>query len=68
MIEAIQDVIKFAEKDRLASDILYSIEYFGMLPPLRKSTLDDFTNSGFDQDFLDEHDFKTNGWEKEVDE
>lgn len=49
----------------IAEDILTSIEAAGMLPPLRKSTPDDFVNIGFTQDFLEEHDFKTNGWEDE---
>lgn len=40
-------------------------ETFGMLPPPRKATVDDYANLGFDQQFLDEHDFTVNKWEQE---
>ena len=48
-----------------AEDLLFIMESKGMLPPLRKTTPEDMVNTGFTQDFLDEHDFKMNGWEKE---
>ena len=57
-----------AEKSMDEADtLLTAIELRGMVPPLRKSTPDDFVNIGFTQDFLEEHDFKTNGWEDEED-
>lgn len=47
--------------------VLNAIEVFtdlGMLPPLTKALPHDFTNTGFDQEFLDEHEFKVNRWDK----
>lgn len=40
-------------------------EKLGMLPPETKATPEDFTNTGFTQEFLDEHDFTVNRWEEE---
>lgn len=40
-------------------------EKLGMLPPETKATPSDFTNLGFTQEFLDNHDFKVNKWDKE---
>ena len=40
-------------------------ERLGMLPPETKAIPEDFTNTGFTQEFLDEHDFKVNKWDKE---
>ena len=48
-----------------ANELLDMIEGFGMLPPLTKALPYDFTNTGFTQDFLDEHEFKVNRWEPE---
>lgn len=48
-----------------AERILQRLEQIGMLPPERKATVSDFSNLGFTQQFLDEHDFTVNGWEKE---
>ena len=42
-------------------------EKLGMLPPLTKATPEDFTNTGFTQEFLDEHVFTANKWDKEDD-
>jgi hypothetical protein len=50
---------------KLAADILSKVEELGMLPPTTKATLKDFTNTGFTQEFLDEHDFTVNKWEPE---
>lgn len=36
-----------------------------MLPPETKALLQDFDNLGFTQEFLDEHNFKVNRWDKE---
>lgn len=40
-------------------------EKLGMLPPETKALLQDFDNLGFTQEFLDEHNFKVNRWDKE---
>lgn len=40
-------------------------EKLGMLPPETKATPSDFTNLGFTQEFLDNHDFKVNKWDNE---
>lgn len=45
--------------------MLNIFEKLGMLPPERKATLEDFTNTGFTKDFLDEHEFTVNKWEEE---
>lgn len=50
-----------------AEYILKWIEEAGMLPPEKKATPEDFVNIGFDQDFLDAHDFTVNKWEPEDD-
>jgi hypothetical protein len=47
--------------------VLNAIEVFtdlGMLPPLTRALPEDFSNTGFDQDFLDEHEFQVNRWEE----
>ena len=49
----------------LAEQIIQEIEQAGMLPPLTKAKPFDFTNTGFTQEFLDEHEFKVNRWEPE---
>ena len=33
MIEKLEETLKYGKKDRLAQDILFTIEHFGMLPP-----------------------------------
>lgn len=38
-------------------------EKLGMLPPETKATPSDFTNLGFTQEFLDDHNFKVNKWD-----
>lgn len=48
-----------------AERILKRLEDIGMLPPETKALPQDFDNLGFTQEFLDEHDFKVNRWEKE---
>lgn len=48
-----------------ANKILRDLEEEGMLPPETKATKKDFTNLGFDEKFLDEHDFKVNRWDDE---
>jgi hypothetical protein len=50
---------------KLASDILSKLEKIGMLPPETKATPEDFTNTGFTQKFLDEHNFTVNRWDEE---
>lgn len=40
-------------------------EKLGMLPPETKATPSDFTNLGFTQEFLDDHNFKVNKWDDE---
>ena len=40
-------------------------EKLGMLPPETKATTEDFTNIDFTQEFLDEHEFYINRWDKE---
>jgi hypothetical protein len=40
-------------------------EKLGMLPPETKALPQDFDNLGFTQEFLDEHNFKINRWDKE---
>ncbi len=49
----------------LAEEVLDLIENVGMLPPETKATPEDFVNIGFDQEFLDDHDFTVNRWEEE---
>jgi hypothetical protein len=43
-------------------------EKLGMLPPETKSTPSDFSNTGFTQEFLDEHNFTVSKWESEDEE
>lgn len=45
--------------------MLEVFEKLGMLPPETKATLEDFTNTGFTQEFLDEHGFTVNRWDEE---
>lgn len=40
-------------------------EKLGMLPPETKATPEDFINTGFTQEFLNEHEFTVNKWDKE---
>jgi len=47
--------------------VLNAIEVFtelGMLPPETKATIEDFSNTCFTEDFLNEHDFKINRWDE----
>lgn len=54
----------FTTKDQV--DVALGIfEKLGMLPPETQATPEDFTNTGFTQEFIDSHDFKVNKWEKE---
>jgi hypothetical protein len=55
------------KKKSLADIILTELESLGMLPPDTKATPEDFSNLGFTQDFLDEHDFSVSKWEPEDD-
>lgn len=48
-----------------ANKILRDLEEAGMKPPLTTAKPFDFTNTGFTQEFLDEHEFKVNRWEPE---
>lgn len=50
------------EQVEVALDIF---EKLGMLPPETKAVPSDFSNIDFTQEFLDEHDFKVNRWDKE---
>ena len=50
-----------------AERILKRIELIGMLPPETKATPSDFSNTGFTQEFLDEHNFTVSKWEPEDD-
>ena len=52
--------------ERIMEAILTVQEKEGMLPPERKATTKDFSNIE-NQKFLDDHDFKVNGWEPEDD-
>lgn len=51
--------------DNLALRVLTQLEELGMAPPHRKAKPEDFANDGFDQEFLDDHDFKVSDWESE---
>lgn len=51
----------------MAETILRVQEENGMLPPSTTAKPFDFTNTGFTQEFLDEHEFKVNRWEPEDD-
>ena len=48
-----------------AERILKRLEAIGMLPPETKATSSDFSNTGFTQEFLDEHNFTVSKWEPE---
>lgn len=50
------------EQVEVALDIF---ENLGMLPPETQATPEDFTDTEFTQEFLDEHDFTVHKWEKE---
>jgi hypothetical protein len=50
-----------------AERILKRLEAIGMLPPETKATSSDFSNTGFTQEFLDEHNFTVSKWEPEDD-
>jgi hypothetical protein len=50
---------------KAAEELLCRIEEAGMLPPETKATPEDFANTGFTQEFLDEHDFTVNKWDEE---
>lgn len=54
----------FTTKDQVEV-ALNIFEKLGMLPPETQATPEDFTNTGFTQEFIDSHDFKVNKWEKE---
>ncbi len=48
--------------------MLEVFEKLGMLPPETKATPSDFSNTGFTQEFLDEHNFTVSKWESEDEE
>jgi hypothetical protein len=48
-----------------ADKILRDLEEAGMLPPETKATPSDLSNTGFTQEFLDEHNFTISKWESE---
>jgi len=48
-----------------ADKILRDLEEAGMMPPETKATSSDFSNTGFTQEFLDEHNFTVSKWESE---
>jgi hypothetical protein len=52
----------------VAKQIVQEIEQAGMLPPETKATPSDLSNTGFTQEFLDEHNFSVNKWESEDEE
>jgi hypothetical protein len=51
-----------------AERILKRLEAIGMLPPETKATPSDLSNTGFTQEFLDEHNFSVSKWESEDEE
>lgn len=51
--------------EQIADRMLSACEEAGMLPPLRKAKPSDYANIGFDQKFLDDHDFEVYGWDDE---
>lgn len=54
----------FTTKEQV--DVVLSIfEKLGMLPPETQAIPDDFSYIDFTQEFLDEHEFKVNRWDKE---
>jgi hypothetical protein len=48
--------------------MLEVFEKLGMLPPETKATPSDLSNTGFTQEFLDEHNFSVSKWESEDEE
>jgi len=66
-IELMGRLPEWEKQERLsfASEILQVCEIEGMVPPLRKAKPSDYTNIGFDQKFLDDHEFEVNGWDDE---
>jgi hypothetical protein len=56
------------ERLKFADELLSDLEIEGMLPPFRKATVKDYANLGFDQEFLDEHEFTVNRWDDEDEE
>ncbi len=68
-LEEIRKILAMNGKDdgygELEEAILHHMETIGMLPPETKATLEDFSNLDLRQDFLDEHDFTVNRWDKE---
>lgn len=68
-LEEIRKILAMNGKDdgmgELEEVLLNAMEVLGMLPPETKATPSDFTNLGFTQEFLDNHDFKVNKWDKE---
>jgi hypothetical protein len=68
-VEEIRKILAMNGKDNgfgeLEEAILHHMEVIGMLPPETKATPEDFTNTGFTQEFLEEHDFIVNRWDKE---
>jgi hypothetical protein len=51
-----------AEQVKVMLDVF---EKLGVLPPETKATPEDFTHIDFTQEFLDNHDFTVNRWDKE---
>jgi hypothetical protein len=51
--------------EQIADRMLSACEEAGMLPPLRKAKPSDYANIGFDQKFLDDHEFEVYGWDDE---
>lgn len=68
-LEEVRKILAMNGKDNgygeLEEAILHHLESLGMRPPLTKAKPFDFTNTGFTQEFLDEHEFKVNRWESE---
>ena len=70
-VEEIRKILAMNGKDdgegELEEAILNHLENLGMRPPLTMAKPFDFTNTGFTEEFLDEHEFKVNRWEPEDD-
>lgn len=68
-VEEIRKILAMNGKDNgygeLEEAILHHLESLGMYPPLITAKPFDFTNTGFTQEFLDEHEFKVHRWEPE---
>lgn len=68
-VEEIRKILAMNGKDdgygELEEAILHHLEVIGMLPPETKAIPEDFTNIDFTQEFLDDHDFTVNRWDKE---